>query len=380
VALERWFEWRVPKTGFYWAGKEDFKLVDVLPRRPGESLDARPPWLIGLPIRRKTGFRTYNPLSEDPLLFRWFASLEMTKEPVLEFANAYGSLTGGYLVLEEKSGAGRELFLGESLYFWKREIQELRDMLELWDNLNNKEALAEHIFWKEDTVQYMPGDRALRGQYERYLAFRKLANQKVRLLAEGKATPDKVATLEAKAREVQDQLLAELAESRRFYIGTRLIAYPGFHDRFFSTWYQKKDLVGPARLFIARTINEKLRGVVNVELGVVREDGRFGTALVPQTLLAALWLQFFFQVTGRSELRQCPICGRWFDTSKSPKRVFCTARGSGCRQKASRIRRKAYTLMAKGKTLEETAQALGMDAVRLKLLLETGRRYRLDHG
>jgi len=104
-----------------------------------------------------------------------------------------------------------------------------------------------------------------------------------------------------------------------------------------------------------------------------REGRGFSTALKPRDLLSAMWLELFFEVTGRTKLRQCPICGTFFDVTSSPRRVYCDSRGSGCRQKAARMRKKLVQLLDAGIGLERAAAELGIDTEKAEFLLRTKR-------
>jgi len=132
---------------------------------------------------------------------------------------------------------------------------------------------------------------------------------------------------------------------------------------------KKKDVVAPARLMLARMVTEKLAGKVDFQL---KGDERgFSLAIVPHDLLSALWMELLFEVLGRVRLRRCPICGTWFDASAAPQRVFCDSRGSGCRQRASRLRKQLRALLNEGKTLEEAARELKIDLPLADFLLKT---------
>lgn len=111
------FAWRVSRAGYSWT-------PDTTGRRVLCAADAAqggwPNSLAYRPLERRTG------------LFHEFARLQPSETSVVAFANRFGLLEeGANLHLPSKPQAVRAH--GETLEFWKSEIQTLRFAVELWD-------------------------------------------------------------------------------------------------------------------------------------------------------------------------------------------------------------------------------------------------------
>ena len=373
------FEWEVPEEGFRWVDEASrgttgttFTLGGVL-----KDIDPRPPWLIGPPVGARARTVSYHPLNECPGLYRTFADLPLEKEAILEFAQRYGRLTKGLVLVEERGEKPLTTYYAEPWYFWLREIQDMRDALLLFDLLQGKseatpleEGLQKVIVWQEDGVYFQPWDKELRSLYTDMLGYYESAADRLRKLTlAGKGDLESVKQPERIALDLGRRISKALEQKGRAYLAPKLIACPTFYGEQFQVWKRTRDVVAPARLLLARMVTEKLVGKVDFQL---KGDERgFSLAIVPQNLLSALWLALLFEILGKVRLRQCPICGTWFDASAAPQRVFCDSRGSGCRQRASRLRKKLKALLNEGKTLQEAARELEIDFPLADFLLKT---------
>ena len=173
------------------------------------------------------------------------------------------------------------------------------------------------------------------------------------------------------AEQLGRRISHHLEQEGRFSLSPRLIACSTLYPEKFHIWEETKDVVGPAWFMLGRMVTEKLKGKVDLKL--LGNQDEIGLVLVPQDLLSALWLGLLFEILGRLRLKRCPICGTFFDASPAPQRVFCDKRGTGCRQRAYRWRRKLKALLKEGKTLEEAARKVGIDATLASFLLRTAR-------
>lgn len=82
---------------------------------------------------------------------------------------------------------------------------------------------------------------------------------------------------------------------------------------------------------------------------------------VPQSLIAAMWVQFAMAIEGNRDYQQCDQCGGWFEVAaeKREDARFCS---NACRFKAYRGRQKeAQRLRAEGKSLGQIAALVGSD-------------------
>ena len=69
-------------------------------------------------------------------------------------------------------------------------------------------------------------------------------------------------------------------------------------------------------IFVIRTVNEKLRGEVDLRALLTTEYARPEPWVEPDDLLDAMWLQFYWWVVGERDFKRCPICGKWEDVTK----------------------------------------------------------------
>jgi hypothetical protein len=250
-------------------------------------------------------FLSYDPLGDRSGLFKVFAETEATKDGILAFANAHGSL-GLAIALDLIDGEREGPIDGEQLAAWRASVLEMRAAVELWDaaRTSSMEKLSQCLKWTSDTsIAYTGPHLALM------------------ISAQGE---------------------------------------PGL----FATW-RPGELIGPALYVVQHRINHALlqHGVVARLLWDSRW-AKLSLLMVPRTLIGCMWLQFAKAVDGDKEYRQCENCRAWFEvggnrTSRSDKR-FCTptCKAAGHRKKQAEAR----MLYGRGTPLKEIAQRLGTDA------------------
>ncbi len=376
--IELGFRWQVPVGQFRWVDEttledtgEAFHLEEILVK---DALEVLPPWLIGPAIQDQPQTVIYHDLRELPGLHRTFAALPFDKEAILEFAQNYGQLTKGVVLVRGIGKGGTRLYRAEPLRFWFWEIQRMKDAVYLLDLLqethrkpNGASRLEKVIRWKEDDgVYFCPfgEDGGLVDQAGRLEDFYQMAGRRARKMS-GR---DAVRTIEEKASHVRQEISQELKEVGRFYLGKERIAGPDFHSARFFAWKESREVAGPAWFMLSRMVSEKLAGKINIE--ATGDEEEFTVHIVPRDLLSALWMGLLFEILGKIKLKQCPICGTWFDAGRAPRRVFCDKRGSGCRQRASRLRKRLRALVDEGKTREEAARALELSPDLAEFLLK----------
>jgi len=114
------FGWSVARVGYHWTrdtrGKRVICAVDAGSRGWSHLLNRS----------------EYRPFEQRTGLFREFADLGTAEAPVLAFANRFGLLEEENN-LELPSRSGPVQAHGETLEFWKSEIQALKFAVELWD-------------------------------------------------------------------------------------------------------------------------------------------------------------------------------------------------------------------------------------------------------
>jgi hypothetical protein len=231
-------------------------------------------------------WRRYLPLVSEPGLFMKLADTPATEEGVVEFAAQYGVL--GIPIHASVDGL---LQLGaESLSAWQEEIRVMRRLLAVWQCVTSRDMkrLAEVVKWDDKGV-----------------AFQWIVKHK------GK----------------------EHVEAHR------ILASPEIHperlDRF-----AHGDLIQPALLYLQIEINAELEKHPAPAKLLRTENGKISLYCVPDSLVAALWLQFALAIDGNKHYKLCEGCNRWFEvgtgTSAGAKRRDARACSSTCRQRLQR--------------------------------------------
>jgi predicted RNA-binding Zn ribbon-like protein len=250
----------------------------------------------------------------------------------------------------------------------------MRDALLLWDLLGgptgipDEDGLRRVIVWEADSVSFRPAGEKLWFLYKQRARLSHEAFE-----AQQRGDREAVEAAERQLRYTGEQILKYLKRSQRAFLGTKLIGTVD-SDQALAIWKVKRDVVGPASRWLSRLITTHLAGKVDLVIELSKAGRGFSTAIEPRDLLSAMWLELFFEVTGRTKLRQCPICGAFFDVTNSPRRIYCDRHGSGCRQKAARLRVKLNRLLSAGMGVEEAAAELGISVDTAEFLLRTGKK------
>jgi len=309
--------------------------------------DEQPPWLIV--ANPSEGYREYRPLTEEPTLYKDFAKLALDANEILGFSNRYGMLLRGQLLLAGPTVRMDHILLGgESIWMWAEEISAIREAVELMEALQDaeqngrKERLAKLIVWRGYKVAYSPGDSL----WAEALAARKLQGMVL--------------------------LVKEMRHTRRAPSGPHEITLPLNLDPRFKDWARDHNLAGPAKQYLRMIINKRIRGNVSPQLRLIEDRFRepsLRTTLLPDNLLGAMWLQVFQDFAGTRRIRECLLCGKWFDAVNDPRQVYCRTSASGCRKKAARIRAEVKA----GGLPHEVARKYKIPMSRLQDLLSRGR-------
>ena len=102
------------------------------------------------------------------------------------------------------------------------------------------------------------------------------------------------------------------------------------------------EILEPAAFLVQRWINDHLKGKAAPHLSYNIDIGKRVLQIIPEDLLAAMWLQFAQAIDGNKEYRACKECGRWFEIShrqadgRTKRREFCS---DACKSKDYRTRR-----------------------------------------
>lgn len=294
----------VPARGFSW--REDL-VVEAYQEGP-LSMGA-PPYLVALGDR----IRFIYPLEDHPGLFATFAEIkegpdsELTSR-ILGFANKYGRLGQPTWVYSVDGKGNSQMITGEGLNIWKKEIEDMALANKLWRWLNNASMtnLALHVRWNQRAVgvSYAP---------------------------------------------LTD--LGGLEELNKPGHPAGLV-YAVSDDISFST----DDPIGPTKYFLKKLINEKLAGHVSPRV-VMDHKYKLIPYFIPDSLLAAMWFQFFQAVTGATDFIQCEICGGLIEKKRggrSTKKVH-----THCSKNRSYKKGKARDMFKEGVSLPDIADIIG---------------------
>ncbi len=262
---QSYFIWDRADAGYCWSG-----VKDKMQKRPSKPYtfkeELEPPYLLPSPDTKS--FLTYQPMEDEPALFRKFADTELTKEGILDFANRYGLLARE---LDVRRNEREPWTTTDSFTRWENEIGVMSTFLKVWDAYRNedKAELRKVIQWVEDSDN--PSGFRLRYYRDKEL---------------------EVASID-KYLDRYDIMDATAVKSKMI---------PG-------------DLFMPALILIQRIINIWLtKNRIHTRL-VMNEELNLEQYLMPENLLAAMWLQFLLNVSGQTDFERCDICLGWEEVS-----------------------------------------------------------------
>jgi hypothetical protein len=280
--------WRVPIEGFQWVLAQP-----VIPHQP-----AAEPVRVLAPVGAPQ-WRRYDPLRDEPALFRTFGEVAPTEADIQVFASRYGALgLDEPVILPDGKGAR-----GERLDTWRTELATMHHALRVWEALKAgaHEDLA-RWFHRTDhgsfsTIEYHPDEPWPRGVLQQGVQVVSDELADLVWFLQGRARHDLVASPEA--TEPRGWALATL----RGWVDVRVGRYTGLRVHY-----------GAAD---ARA----------VPLALV---------VVPQHLLGALWVQLALAIERNPRYERCHQCRTWFPVppkANRPNTRFCSTR---CRMQAYR--------------------------------------------
>ncbi len=303
---------RVPEDGFSW--RDGLVVLDG--KGVGENIAG--PWLI-----RRNGLyvRQYSPLAV-PDLHRRFARTEPTDKSILAFANKYGFLGHSLALRDPELHTVRidEIPVGESLEFWRHEIVRMVRLMALWELVKGgcQRELSHLVQW---TPQGEP--------------------QQVRLylvVLDGKIRPDLTEFMRQSPHEFHNYVYQndDLAGRMLHWEVTVLAYQENASDVELLERWVHGDPIEPARYFVHREVNKRLRGHVNPAVLPYRKGEIY---FFPDCLRGALYTLFMLELSGRQRpaiLCARPGCGGYFKPGHGRQR-YCDKL---CQQLAYYYRRK----------------------------------------
>ncbi len=241
-------------------------------------------WLVA-PVQIGEGFRArqYPPFANINL-HRRFARVGFTPVRIRLFANQFGALGQGEVLPES-------FRVGEKLSFWQSEIAEMATLLALWDLViqRDRNELSRYLLWRQNPTTVML----------------RLVSAGGRLIPVGvKRVEDK--GLERTLNDIRDEHEAPV----QFPHDT--IAMQGLNDNsdFLLRRWTFGDPIEPARYYVHREINERLKGHVNPAVLPFSQGDIY---FFPDCLLSALYTLFAHEVSGRTRPAiACRHCGAYF--------------------------------------------------------------------
>jgi hypothetical protein len=294
------FIWGKPEGGFEWKDAIPAKFPAPFndPRLTERDLKET----RFLRLRESSGLADpIYPLQDEPLLFRAFARLEPNEDGFLAFANQYGWL--GVTVFLEEQGEGQRVVnfntqgQGEPWWRWLFARQQMRDVDQLLEPIQLKDTatLRQWFTVLEDGVRYEKP-----GPYGPHMAWVCSSKNHLRpwLWTWGNAAP------------TDDERLLRFASG-------------------FAQEQINKVMSGTPT--DART---SVRVLLNHE-----KDGMM-VHIVPDNLLAAMWLQCARVLTDNPSFRACENCGKWFELSSDARRSDTKYCSDKCKVAAYRTKKR----------------------------------------
>ncbi len=130
-----------------------------------------------------------------------------------------------------------------------------------------------------------------------------------------------------------------------------------------------------ARMWLGSEINTRISGAVTTMVSEDPLDGVGGLRLVPQNLLAGLWLQLGMAVSGYRKYRTCKKCGKPIELSSRGARNNRRYCGPGCKSDAAADRQREAIELHEQRIEDEREIA-----VRVGSKPETVRKWLRDHN
>jgi hypothetical protein len=318
------FVWNVPQSGYQW--------IQARILHDKELDRDREQWVLtdGLALHQPFLMKQYSPLKMYTGLFRNFAQLPAdNRDAILAFANQYGTLgIGKELDLTRAKDEPRPFVWGETWQDWADHIEAMRLAVDLWDMVTARDTagVARHVRWQD--AEYGEDGRKKSETGWCYDSRPDLPRGQVPRT--GRRTGEFIEPIPAR---------------------------PG-------------DVLMPASRLVYRWINAYLEGTTTPKLV---NAGKVVLQIVPQNLLAAMWLQFAQAIAankGYRDFRACKECGKWFELShkqedrRTVRREFCS---DPCKSRDYRRRKdRSQELKAEGKSVKEIAKELDTDVETIK--------------
>jgi hypothetical protein len=309
------FYWQVPECGCEWVtgiGYPDTKFH-------GPGVEG-----LFLTERVSAGDRKYR-LVEKTGLFKTFASTDLSREGVLQFANLYGLLLNkrDRIPLRERVDEKPEPFylaFGEAFLLWEREILLMRHAIDVWEKakVGDSSSLGKFISWHGSANETAP-------------------HREVRYRGPKASGDESSPAFVIASKDNHSERLARFTDG---------------------------DTVEPAMYAVQQLVNNKMEEHGAIP-GLFWDRTPRGVMLRvhadPRSLIAGLWVQFAYAIEGNRDYRNCDQCKKSFEVA-AEKRADARFCSNGCRFKAYRSRQKeAQRLHSEGLGVKAIAEKLGAE-------------------
>lgn len=272
-------------SGFMESSREEYRRCAAAHQMPRYQLMLTGAELEN-PAAAEVETTSYNPLAGHVALYRLFAQIPVQEigedtSGIISFAAEYGLLGGRarqyMLPAQAVSGSNHPPGEGETELAWIDEVAAMREAVELWDAARTRDVdrLAKRIQWRDDYVVYIP--------------------------------PPPPSNL---GQRIEKPIL-----------GAR---------------FKPNDLVKPALHRLMSIVKQQAQGELSLELAWSDADARPRTAVVPTSLLGALWWQFARAIDENREQAECALCRKPFEYSPKVARKSRRYCSDACRVKQHR--------------------------------------------
>jgi hypothetical protein len=248
----------VRATGYEW--DTDLRLPS---QSSSQDADNQPsPWLVGGFVGIQFDCLRFQPLYV-PGLHRQFGRLKPTCKAIKRFADRCGLLEDGEFLIYPELGRPQDTKFGESLQFWKKEIEMMGALLDLWDSIQSKRDV--HDLFRVRSHPHYPRSISIEWHFP--------------------------------------------SGARSFHN----IAHEGILSQKESLAGMWKGDVSSVHSYLLNKLEERLEGHVNPQF-TLSGSGQRQILMVPDSLLSALYLSFALEVNEQPGPKvQCECgCGRDF--------------------------------------------------------------------
>ncbi len=129
-----------------------------------------------------------------------------------------------------------------------------------------------------------------------------------------------------------------------------------------SPEYPRRDLEGGRSALRSIVANGLQEHSAYLTCSDTPSTGTFEIALIPQTLLGAIWLQLASAIERNIDFRRCDVCSSWFEIAPNARRKDQRYCSTACRSRALRQRKEtALQLRNEGQGIEAIANEVGSD-------------------